>query len=193
MILIIDNYDSFTYNFHQYLRELGAETQVRRNDSLTAAAALELNPAGIVISPGSGLAQEAGIALELVREAGGKLPILGVDLGLFVIAAAFDAPIAPAPKVMHGKVSEITHDNSGLFAGLGTRPFKAMRYHSHSLVRDQLPPELAVTATADDGEIMAITHRDHPIYGLQFHPESIMTPMGKRILRNFINVTGGNS
>ncbi len=186
MILVIDNYDSFTYNLVQYLRELGCEVIVQRNDALDCAAAVALKPAALVLSPGGGAPAAAGISGELVDALAGRVPILGVGLGLHIIATRFGAQIVPSPALMHGKVSEITCDGRGIFHGLADRPFKGMRYHSHQVECATLPAHLVVSASSSDAAIMGVRHRDHQIDGLQFHPESIMTPVGKRILRNFI-------
>ena len=188
MILMIDNYDSFTYNLVQYLREMTADVAVYRNDALTVGQAEALAPQALVISPGPGRPEDAGISCDLIRACTGRIPILGVCLGLQAIALTCGARITYAQRLMHGKTSEITCDGEGLFKGLGGRPFKAMRYHSLAIDRATLPDCLAVTATADDGEIMGIRHRTQETHGIQFHPESIMTPAGKRILRNFLKL-----
>lgn len=189
MILLIDNYDSFTYNIVQYLREMAAEVQVARNDAITVAEVTALNPAAIIISPGSGHPKDTGICREVIRAFAAQVPILGISLGHLTIGATFGATVTLAKQVMHGKVSEITCCGEGIFKGLGERPFKAMCYHSLALERASLPPCLQVTAQTAADEIMAITHSEHQIYGVQFHPESIMTPVGKRILRNFLKLT----
>jgi len=188
MILMIDNYDSFTYNLVQYLREMTADVAVYRNDALTVAQAEALAPRALVISPGPGRPEDAGISCDLIRACAGRIPILGVCLGHQAIALTCGARITYAQRLMHGKTSEITCDGEGLFKGLGGRPFKAMRYHSLAIDRATIPDCLAVTATADDGEIMGISHRTQETHGIQFHPESIMTPAGKRILRNFLKL-----
>jgi anthranilate synthase/aminodeoxychorismate synthase-like glutamine amidotransferase len=192
MILMIDNFDSFTYNLVQYLRMLGADVTVTRNNVLTVSAIEALNPDRIVISPGPGRPEEAGISMAAIRSFSGRIPILGVCLGHQVIAAAFGGTIGPARRLMHGKTSRITADGKTIFTGLD-RPFAAMRYHSLSVCRENLPACLAVSATADDGEIMGIRHREHATEGVQFHPESIMTSAGKRLLRNFLNMTRSNT
>lgn len=189
MILMIDNYDSFTYNIVQYLREMSADLHVVRNDALTVAEVEAMNPAAIIISPGPGNPDEAGISLELVKRFSGKLPILGVCLGHQTIGQAFGGKVIRAKKLMHGKVSEVTGDGKGLFTGI-ERPFKAMRYHSLAVEQESLPKDLYITATSDDGEIMGLRHVSHPTEGIQFHPESIMTPLGKKMLRNFLNSIG---
>ncbi len=194
MILVLDNYDSFTFNLVQYLGELGAEPVVRRNDALSADDALAASPEGIVISPGPGVPERAGISVELVRRAAAaRIPLLGVCLGHQAIAVAFGGRIVRAKRLMHGKTSLVRHDGEGVLAGLPS-PFTAMRYHS--LVADPLavPPGLEVTAwSADDGsepEIMALRHREAPVFGVQFHPESVATETGKVVLGNFLQVCG---
>lgn len=187
MLLLIDNYDSFTYNLYHYLGELGARVEVRRNDALDAEAALRLRPRAIVISPGPCDPDRAGISLDLIRTAAGVCPVLGVCLGHQAIAQAFGARIERAGTVMHGKVSEIHHDGSGLFAGLPS-PFRATRYHSLVAAAATLPDELAVNARTLDGTIMGLRHRRLPIHGVQFHPESIATEHGHRLLRNFLEL-----
>jgi anthranilate synthase/aminodeoxychorismate synthase-like glutamine amidotransferase len=186
MILMLDNYDSFTYNLVQYLGELGADLQVVRNDQMSAAEVRELRPEGIVLSPGPGRPEDAGILMALVGEAAGTVPILGVCLGHQAIALHFGARLGYAPSLVHGKTSEITHDGSLLFRGVGS-PFTATRYHSLAVERDSLPSALAVNAWSDDGAVMALSHRDLPVYGVQFHPESILTLSGKTMLANFLN------
>jgi anthranilate synthase component II len=188
MILMIDNYDSFTYNLVQYLGQIGAEVVVRRNDAVDLASAVALNPAGIVISPGPGRPESAGISVDLIRAHSGRTPILGVCLGHQSIAAAFGGEVVAAKKLMHGKTSTITTDGEQLFKGIN-KPFQAMRYHSLAVRRESLPDCLMVNAEAEDGEVMGLRHREHPTWGIQFHPESIMTPVGKRLLRNFVNCT----
>ena len=189
MILMIDNYDSFTYNIVQYLREMSADLKVIRNDAMTLAQIEALQPKAIIISPGPGNPDEAGVSLEIVRKFSGKLPLLGVCLGHQTIGQAFGGKIIRAKRLMHGKVSEVTADGKGLFAGI-ERPFKAMRYHSLAIEKESLPKDLIVTATSEDGEIMGVRHTSHPTEGIQFHPESIMTPLGKKMLRNFLNSVG---
>jgi anthranilate synthase/aminodeoxychorismate synthase-like glutamine amidotransferase len=187
MILMIDNYDSFTYNLVQYLEEIGAAVQVARNDALSIAQIEELDLHGIVISPGPGGPPEAGISLAVIGHFSGRLPILGVCLGHQCIAAAFGGRIVGARRLMHGKTSQVTGDGEGLFAGF-KQPFQAMRYHSLAVAREALPDCLYVTAESDDQEIMGLRHRTHPTEGIQFHPESIMTTVGKRLLRNFVKM-----
>ena len=189
MILVIDNYDSFTYNLVHYLNELGAETLVRRNDVLTAAEALALKPQGLLLSPGPCTPNEAGICLELLATAPSDLPILGVCLGHQAIGQAFGGQVVRAKALMHGKTSPIHHAGQGVFAGL-KNPFTATRYHSLSVPREGLPPELEVTAWTDDGEVMGLRHRSRPVHGVQFHPESIATECGHDLLANFLRLAG---
>jgi anthranilate synthase component 2 len=186
MILLLDNYDSFTFNLYQALRELGAEVVVRRNDKVTVDEVLLMVPRldGVVISPGPCTPREAGISVPLVRALAGEVPILGVCLGHQAIGAAFGGTIARAPRLMHGKTSHISHDGRGLFAGL-PNPFQATRYHSLIVERQGLPAELEITAEAD-GLIMGLRHRFLPVDGVQFHPESILTPVGNDLLANFL-------
>jgi anthranilate synthase component II len=185
MFLLIDNYDSFTYNLWHYLGELGAEVMVKRNDALSVEEALALAPQGIVISPGPSDPDHAGICLELVRRAG-SVPLLGVCLGHQAIGQAFGGKVVRAPVPMHGKVSEIRHDGSGVFAGL-PNPLAATRYHSLVVERASLPPALAVTAEVD-GLIMGLAHRERSVHGVQFHPESIASAGGHDLLRNFLRL-----
>ena len=185
MLLVIDNYDSFTYNLVQYLGELGADVEVYRNDRITVAEIRDLAPSHIVISPGPCTPNEAGISVPVVRELGGEIPILGVCLGHQSIAQAFGGRIVRAATLMHGKTSMIHHDGRGLFSGLAN-PFEATRYHSLVAERVSLPDCLEVTAHSDDGEIMGLRHRTLAIEGVQFHPESILTVVGKDLLRNFL-------
>jgi len=185
MLLMIDNYDSFTYNLVQYLGELGADVRVARNDAITLDEIDALAPAGIVISPGPCTPNAAGISVPLIRRFAGEIPILGVCLGHQAIGQAFGGRIVRSGRVMRGKLSPITHDGEGVFAGLPS-PFHATRYHSLAIARARLPPMLAVTATADDGEIMGVRHREFAVEGVQFHPEAILTEHGKRLLGNFL-------
>jgi anthranilate synthase component II len=185
MILLLDNYDSFTYNLYQYLSELGAEVLVKRNDELTVADVAALAPEKIVISPGPCTPSEAGISVPLIQELGGKFPILGVCLGHQSIGQAYGGAVVRAPQIMHGKISDIYHAGEGVFAGLPD-PFPATRYHSLIVRREDLPDCLEVTAWTEDGIIMGLRHRDLPIEGVQFHPESIMTDAGKQLLKNFL-------
>ena len=186
MILMIDNYDSFTYNLVQYLREMAAEVQVFRNDAITVAEIEKLAPAAIVISPGPGRPEDAGVSCDAIRAFAGKIPLLGVCLGHQAMGLVFGGQVVHAKKLMHGKVSDVACDGKGIFKGLDSRPFKAMRYQSLALEKDSLPDCLEISATTDDGEIMGIRHKQYAVEGIQFHPESIMTPVGKRILRNFL-------
>ncbi len=189
MILVIDNYDSFTFNLVHYLRELGAGTRVIRNDALSAEAALALKPDAVLLSPGPCAPDQAGICLELLTRAPRELPILGVCLGHQVIGQAFGGQIVPALELRHGKISPIRHEGRGLFRGLPDG-FDATRYHSLAVARSGLPEELDVTAWTDDGEIMGLAHRQRPIHGVQFHPESIATAHGHRLLANFLDLAG---
>ncbi|MGH7525568.1 MAG: anthranilate synthase component II [Gemmatimonadales bacterium] len=186
MVLLIDNYDSFVYNLARYVRELGEVPLVRRHDSMTVDEILALAPSHIIISPGPCSPAEAGISTELVRRAGASIPILGVCLGHQCIGAAYGAEIVRAGRPMHGKTSQIRHRGGGLFAGL-PNPFQATRYHSLVISPGSLPAELVVTATADDGEIMAVQHAEHPVHGVQFHPESILTEHGYRLVDHFLH------
>jgi anthranilate synthase/aminodeoxychorismate synthase-like glutamine amidotransferase len=188
MLLLIDNYDSFTYNLAQYLGELGAEVRVERNDAITVDDVAELAPRRIVVSPGPCTPNEAGISLELIARLAGKIPILGVCLGHQAIGQAFGGRVVRAPRVMHGKTSPIEHDGAGLFAGIPS-PMQATRYHSLVVEPASLPQSLAVTARTAEGEIMALAHRELPVWGVQFHPESILTVDGKRLLQNFLTMT----
>jgi len=187
MIVMIDNYDSFTYNLVQYIEALGAPVRVFRNDVVSLSAIDAMGPAGIVISPGPGRPESAGVTLSVVKEYSGRIPILGVCLGHQAIAAAFGGEVISAKKLMHGKTSTITSDGKALFQGI-SKPFKAMRYHSLAVSKENLPACLEISAQSEDGEIMGIRHEKHPTEGIQFHPESIMTPVGKRLLRNFLNL-----
>jgi anthranilate synthase component 2 len=187
MILIIDNYDSFTYNLVQYLGELGATLEVARNDALDVDAVARLAPERIVISPGPGNPDQAGVSLDVIRRLGPSTPILGVCLGHQAIGQAFGATVARARVQMHGKTSDIRHDGRGVFAGL-SNPFVATRYHSLVVLPDTVPADLEVTAWAEDGEVMGLRHRRYPVEGVQFHPESILTVEGKRLLANFLGV-----
>ena len=186
MIAVIDNYDSFTYNLVQYLGELGAEVCVFRNDSVTAERLDELNPSHIVISPGPGEPVDAGVSCEVIRELGPKRPVLGVCLGHQCIGEAFGGKVVRAPRLMHGKTSPVYHYGGSLFQGVPS-PFEATRYHS-LIVADPLPAELEATAFTKEGELMGLRHKHYPIYGVQFHPESILTASGRQILRNFLAV-----
>jgi anthranilate synthase/aminodeoxychorismate synthase-like glutamine amidotransferase len=185
MILVIDNYDSFTYNLVQYLAELGEEVQVVRNDKITAEEVEKLQPARIVISPGPCTPKEAGVSCDVIRHFAGHIPILGVCLGHQCIGAAFGGRIVRAGRLMHGKTSLIRHDGHTLFRDL-PNPFEATRYHSLLVEGESLPPCLEVSAQTAEGEIMGLRHRDHAVEGVQFHPESILTAVGKDLLRNFL-------
>jgi anthranilate synthase/aminodeoxychorismate synthase-like glutamine amidotransferase len=187
VILLLDNYDSFTYNLAQYLGELGCEVEVHRNDKISVDEIARRKPERIVISPGPCTPQEAGISMELVSELAGKFPILGVCLGHQAIGAAFGGKIKRAPELFHGKTSEIHHDNKGVFRDLAD-PFTATRYHSLIVERKSLPRELMITAETDDGIIMGLRHRRHKIEGVQFHPESVLTESGKKLLKNFLEL-----
>jgi anthranilate synthase component 2 len=191
MFLLIDNYDSFTYNLWHYLGELGAEVVVRRNDRLTVDEALALRPQGIVISPGPSDPDRAGICLELIRRAG-PVPILGVCLGHQAIGQVFGGRVVRAPQPMHGKTSPMRHTGEGVFAGL-PNPLVATRYHSLVVERDSLPASLTVTAESEDGLIMGLRHRDRPIHGVQFHPESIASVGGHELLANFLRLAAAES
>ncbi|MGE5169822.1 MAG: anthranilate synthase component II [Rudaea sp.] len=188
MLLMLDNYDSFTWNLVQYLGELGAVVKVVRNDAMALDEVEALHPDHIVISPGPCTPNEAGISVPLVRRFAGRIPILGVCLGHQAIGQAFGGRVIRAQRVMHGKLSSIVHDQRGVFAGVPS-PFQATRYHSLALERSSLPPVLDVTATAEDGEIMGIRHHELPVEGVQFHPEAILTEHGKKVLANFLGAT----
>ena len=186
MILLIDNYDSFTYNLFHYLGELGARAEVFRNDQITLEEIEKLRPEKIVISPGPCTPKEAGISCDLIRRFGAKTPVLGVCLGHQCIGAAFGGEIIRAPTIMHGKLSEIFHDSKTIYQSL-KNPFSAMRYHSLVIDPNRCPPELSVSARTADGVIMGVRHRSYPIEGVQFHPESILTDEGKKLLKNFLD------
>jgi anthranilate synthase/aminodeoxychorismate synthase-like glutamine amidotransferase len=186
MILLIDNYDSFVYNLARYVRELGETPVVRRHDAATVDEIAALGPSHVIISPGPCSPDEAGVSTDVVRRLGAAIPILGVCLGHQCIGAAYGAAIVRAGRPMHGKVSQIRHGGTGLFSGLPD-PFAATRYHSLVIAPESVPPELVVTARSDDGEIMAVRHATHPVYGVQFHPESVLTEHGYRILDHFLH------
>jgi anthranilate synthase component II len=189
MILVIDNYDSFTYNLVQYLGELGAEVVVRRNDAVSVDEVGQLDPTAIVLSPGPCTPKEAGVTVDVIRRWGSTIPILGVCLGHQAIGEAYGGDVVRAVRVMHGKTSQIRHDGTGVFAGLPS-PMEVMRYHSLIVERRTLPESLEIVAVAQDDplEVHAVKHRDHPVYGVQFHPESVMTPHGKALLKNFLEL-----
>lgn len=185
MLLILDNYDSFTYNLVQYFGELGAEMKVFRNDAITVDEVKDLGPERICISPGPCTPNEAGISMDLIREFGASTPILGVCLGHQSIGQVYGGEVVRAERLMHGKTSPIHHAGKSVFAGL-ENPFEATRYHSLIVKRDTLPDCLEITAWTEEGEIMGLQHREHPVHGVQFHPESILTQDGKRMLENFL-------
>jgi anthranilate synthase component 2 len=189
MILVIDNYDSFTYNLVHYLNELGAETHVVRNDALTVQQALGLQPQGVLLSPGPKTPNEAGICLDLLAAAPADLPIFGVCLGHQSIGQAYGGAVIHAKALMHGKTSQIHHEGKGVFAGL-KNPFTATRYHSLAVRKEDLPADLEVTAWTEDGEIMGVQHKVRPVHGVQFHPESIATECGYDLLANFLEIAG---
>ena len=189
MILVIDNYDSFVYNLVHYIEDLGAPTEVVRNDALSAVDALKKKPRAIVLSPGPCTPNEAGICLDLLRQAPTDLPILGVCLGHQAIGHAFGGEVVRAQAIMHGKVSPVRHRGSGLFRGLPS-PFNATRYHSLAVKRDSLTGVLSIDAETDDGEVMGLSHKGRPIFGVQFHPESIASEHGHAIIANFLDAAG---
>ena len=187
MLLVIDNYDSFTYNLVQYFGELKADLHVRRNDQVTLDQIAEMNPDHIVISPGPGTPSQSGISNEVIREFGSRIPLLGVCLGHQCISEVHGASVVRADRLMHGKTSPILHDGRGVFKDL-PRPFDATRYHSLIVKRDTVPECLEITAETAEGEIMGVRHKSHPLHGVQFHPESILTRDGKSLLKNFLNL-----
>ncbi|PYP85630.1 MAG: anthranilate/aminodeoxychorismate synthase component II [Blastocatellia bacterium AA13] len=187
MVLVIDNYDSFTFNLVQYIGELGKDVEVRRNNQITIEEIEALKPDHIVISPGPGIPEAAGVSIPIVRELGGKIPILGVCLGHQAIGVAFGGSVIRAPYLMHGKTTEICHDSRSIFKGLPYR-FKATRYHSLIVEKQTLPDCLEVSATAPDGLIMGVRHREFLLEGVQFHPESIVTEHGKKLVNNFLSL-----
>ncbi len=190
MLLLIDNYDSFTYNLYQYLAELGADVRVARNDALSVEQVEALVPERIVISPGPGSPRDAGISTDLILRFAGRVPILGVCLGHQCIGEAFGGAVVNAGEIKHGKLSIVSHDGRGVFAGLPT-PFEAIRYHSLAVQAASVPACLQVTATSESGVIMGLRHREYAVEGIQFHPESIMTLPGKDLLRNFLRLREG--
>ena len=187
MIFVLDNYDSFTYNLVQYMGEMGAEMTIRRNDELTVDEVEALAPERILLSPGPCTPQEAGISIELVQRFAGKVPILGVCLGHQAIGAAFGGEVVRAPRLMHGKTSEVEHDGKTVFTGIAS-PMTCTRYHSLIVSEKNLPAELEVSARTADGTIMGLRHRNYPVEGVQFHPESVLTDDGKRLIRNFLEL-----
>jgi anthranilate synthase component 2 len=187
MILLIDNYDSFTYNLFHFLGELGAKVRVERNDALSADAALALKPEGIVLSPGPCTPNEAGICLELITKANGSVPILGVCLGHQSMGQAYGGRIVRAPEPMHGKLSRMHHTGKSVFRGLNN-DFNATRYHSLTIAPESMPASLEVTATSEDGVIQGVMHKSHPVHGVQFHPESIASENGHALLQNFLDI-----
>ena len=189
MLLVIDNYDSFTYNLVHYAQEMGADTKVIRNDDMGAGQALSLGAKAVMISPGPKTPTEAGMCLDLLNQAPENLPILGICLGQQSIGQAFGGKVIRAKQIMHGKVSDIHHDNTGLFEGLDT-PFKATRYHSLSVERESLPDCLVINGWTEDGEIMSLRHKTRPIHGLQFHPESIASENGHALISKFLKIAG---
>ena len=190
MVFVIDNFDSFTYNLVQYLGELGARVVVRRNNEVTVDDIAALAPAQIVISPGPGRPEQAGVTVEAIRQLGPRIPILGVCLGHQAIGIAFGANVVRAKAPMHGKTSSISHDQRGVFAGVAN-PFEAARYHSLIVERQSVPAELEIAAeTEDEGIVMGLRHREYPVHGVQFHPESVMTRLGMRMLDNFLTIGG---
>jgi anthranilate synthase/aminodeoxychorismate synthase-like glutamine amidotransferase len=186
MVLLIDNYDSFTYNLVQYLGELGEKVAVYRNDKITIAEVEEISPSRIVISPGPCTPKEAGVSVDVIRHFAGKVPIFGVCLGHQSIGYAFGGRVVRAKHLMHGKTSAVFHDGKGVMRGL-ENPFKATRYHSLAVSREDLPEEFEISGWTEDGEIMGLRHKKHPVEGVQFHPESILTEGGKRLLKNFLH------
>lgn len=192
MIVLIDNYDSFTYNLVQTMATIGADIQVFRNDAITVDAVETLHPEAVVISPGPCTPKEAGISVELIRRMSGRIPVLGVCLGHQSLGVAFGATVSNAQQIMHGKVSQVHHDGQGLYKGL-SNPFPAGRYHSLAVIKETLPPELVADAFSEDGEIMGMHHVSQATYGVQFHPESVLTPSGKRLLRNFLDIVATKS
>ncbi len=192
MFLLIDNYDSFVYNLYHFLGELGARVEVRRNDRLSAEDALAMHPQGIVLSPGPCDPDRAGICLDLVMAAAGKVPLLGVCLGNQAIGQAFGGKVVRAPTPMHGKLSQISHDGEGVFAALPS-PFSASRYHSLMVERETLPDCLEIAAETEEGVVMGVLHREFPMHGVQFHPESIASEQGHALLKNFLTIAGHNA
>ncbi len=191
MIVLIDNYDSFTYNLVQMMASLGADIRVYRNDAVTVDQVEALKPDAVVVSPGPCTPAEAGISVELIRRMSGRVPVLGVCLGHQSLGVAFGGTVSGAKRIMHGKVSQVRHDRTGLYTGLAN-PFQAGRYHSLAVLADRLPRELIPDAFSEDDEIMGMHHASHPTFGVQFHPESVLTPSGKRLLRNFLDIVAAS-
>lgn len=187
MILVIDNYDSFTFNLVQYLGELGAEMRVFRNDKITVEEAVALKPEKVLVSPGPCTPKEAGVSCDIIREFGPRLPLFGVCLGHQSIGEVYGGKVVRADRLMHGKTSPILHEEKSVFKGLPS-PFDATRYHSLIIERDSLPDCLEITAWTAEGEIMGVQHKEHPVHGVQFHPESILTREGKKLLQNFLDL-----
>ncbi len=192
MIVLIDNYDSFTYNLVQMMASLGADIRVFRNDAITVEAVEAMTPEAVVISPGPCTPNEAGISVALIRRMTGRIPVLGVCLGHQSLGVAFGATVSNAKRIMHGKVSQVRHDGQGLYKGMGN-PFPAGRYHSLAVLKETLPPELVADAFSEDDEIMGMHHVSHATFGVQFHPESVLTPSGKKLLRNFLEIVSQKS
>ena len=190
MIVLIDNYDSFTYNLVQMMASAGADIRVFRNDAVTVEGVEAMAPEAVVISPGPCTPKEAGISVPLIQRMSGRIPLLGVCLGHQSIGVAFGATVSNAKNIMHGKVSQVRHDGTGLYKGMGN-PFQAGRYHSLAVIGPTVPPELIPDAFSDDDEIMGMHHATHQTYGVQFHPESVLTPTGKKLLRNFLDIVAG--
>lgn len=191
MIVLIDNYDSFTYNLVQMMAAIGADIRVFRNDAITVDKVEALGPEAVVVSPGPCTPREAGISVELILRLSGRLPILGVCLGHQSFGVAFGATVSNAQRIMHGKVSQVRHDGTGLYRGMAN-PFPAGRYHSLAVIKSTVPDVLVPDAFSEDGEIMGMHHAQHPTYGVQFHPESVLTPSGKRLLRNFLDIVASH-
>jgi len=192
MILVLDNYDSFTYNLVQYLGEMGAEMAIYRNDQITLSEVAAMRPEKLVISPGPCTPKEAGISIDLIRKFGSQIPILGVCLGHQAIGEAFGGEVVRAPRLMHGKTSMIEHDGRAIYRQL-PNPFEATRYHSLIIRRESMPDDLLITAWTQEGEVMGVRHKSFPVEGVQFHPESILTQAGKGLLKNFLTMAQGDS
>jgi anthranilate synthase/aminodeoxychorismate synthase-like glutamine amidotransferase len=190
MIVLIDNYDSFTYNLVQMMASLGADIRVFRNDAITVEGVEAMLPEAVVISPGPCTPNEAGISVDLIRRMTGRVPVLGVCLGHQSLGVAFGATVSNAKRIMHGKVSQVRHDGTGLYKGMGN-PFQAGRYHSLAVLKETLPPELVADAYSEDDEVMGMHHVSHATFGVQYHPESVLTPSGKKLMRNFLEIVAG--